>query len=148
MTHLNPYSNGNGNPNLRSTAITTIISVGLTLVVILSTWLISGRSWLKDSGATEQQIKINTVRLDKIESEIQQPNMFASKTSHDELVDRVSKLEGSTLTRAESQQLDRARDEILRSLKDEITDLRADIRALQLEIRQHDADARKYEEKK
>ena len=132
-------------PDRRSawpTLTTTVTSVCITLAVIFSTWLISGRSWLRDSGAADRQIAVNTARLDRIEQMLTN-GALTSRSAHAELQDRVAKLESSAITTVEQTRVDEARDQVLAGLRDQIIEMRSDIRALQAELRAHDAQARK-----
>ena len=79
----------------RQIALNAVISVALSFVGMSTTLLIAGHSWVKDSGANDRQIAVNTVRLDRLEANI------VGRAAYTELEGRVQHLEAGVVTREE-----------------------------------------------
>ena len=110
--------------SLRPHVTTTVISVGLTLLVMFSTWMLAGKGWLEASGGTARQIAVNTSRLDKLE-ELQRLNI--SRAEHNELVTRVTTIETISPTRPELLSLLQSQQSLIEHLSRQLTDLREQV---------------------
>lgn len=66
----------------------------LTVITIVSSWLLIGKGWIEDDARARQQVAINTARLDVMESSLKaKSDRDVTRAEHEELLQRVYRLE-------------------------------------------------------
>ena len=85
-------------PRKLTTVQAAVIGAALSLLGMLSGWLMTGKGWLETSGGTTRQVSVNSDRLAVVESKL---SISVSRAEHDELKGRVIALETVMPTREE-----------------------------------------------
>ena len=123
-----------------------VLGVSLTLITIISSWLLVGKGWLETRGSDERQAVDNTERITKLEDQAKDfVKGGITRTEHQDLIDRISHLEMVSPTRVEVEAQMAGRDSLLRAMVDQlkiqttaIDDLRVQVGILQTKLEEHD----------
>ena len=123
------------------------LGISLTLITIISSWMLVGKGWLEKRGSDERQMMINTERINDLE--IQAHDFVKggiTRTEHQDLIDRISHLEMTSPTRIGMDAQINGRDTLLKTIVDQvrlqtisIDELRVQVGILQTKLDSHKA---------
>jgi hypothetical protein len=96
-----------------SPAKSALIGGLIAAISIFSGWMLAGRGWLRDAGAQQMQVQINTNRITALEANAK---YNITREEHQQFIDRLTRLEANSPTRVEMQESIRVQDAKLQIL--------------------------------